>query len=385
MKLLPVILFSLTQLAWGVEGTVSSKVQATQTIPNVASVSRSPFPVSGVNINMYGTNLLLRDTTDYIQSLNNLVSTGSNTVLVTTPYVQETGTSSSVFADPNITETDANLATVFDALKARGFTVAYKFTLLPSDGSWSGEVRPTDASAWFASYKAHLVRLAALSQAHGVTILYIANEMQSMASSSYAMQWNDVLDGVRAVYSGKLSWNAVMNTNGTPNGEAFNIPVLSRLDHIGLSFYQPLTNKANPTVAEVVQSWYGNNQGNNLVAAVKALHNATDKPIVFSELSYRSVAGNNINPSAWQATPTDVFSSQEQANCYDGFMQVWKNERQAWMLGVLWWQWRIESNPPRWWSVDQSPQNLEAQTVMTRWFTSVKPVKLTPILMLLLD
>ena len=206
-----------------------------------------------------------------------------------------------------------------------------------------------------------------------------------MASSSYAAQWNDVLDGVRAVYFGKLSWNAVMNTNGTPNGEAFDIPVLPRLDHIGLSFYQPLTNKSGPSVAEVAQAWYYNNRGANLVAAVKALHAATNMPIVFSELSYRSVAGNNINPEAWQATSNDVFDPQEQANCYDGFMQVWRYEHQPWMLGVLWWQWTIEANPPRAKSVDQSPQRLAAQAVMTRWFTSVKSLDMNPMLMLLLD
>ena len=163
MKFLTIILVLCSSLAWGSSDPL---------IPNVKAVSRSPFSISGVNINMYGRNRFL-GASDYQQSLNDLVSTGSNTAMVTTPYVQATATSSSVYADPNITETDANLATLFDALKARGFTVAYKFTLLPSDGSWSGHVHPANTAAWFASYKSNLVRLAALSQAHGVTLLYV--------------------------------------------------------------------------------------------------------------------------------------------------------------------------------------------------------------------
>ena len=109
------------------------------------------------------------------------------------------------------------------------------------------------------------------------------------------------------------------------------------------------------------------------MAMVKSLHQRTGKPIVFSEITYRSVDGNNRDPGDWQAKPTDVQDPQEQADCYEAFMRVWTSEAQPWMLGVLWWQWMIEPvNTDRNVYHDQTPQNLPAQQVITEWFTGVR-------------
>ena len=304
-------------------------------------------------------------------ALDQLASTGDNTTLVTIPYFQASRTSNEVFADPAITETDDDLVVMFTALQSRGLRVAYKFTVIPQDGSWSGEIQPTNPAAWFASYQSHLVRLAALCQAHGVTLVYIANEMQSMAKPVYAAQWNAMIDAVRQVYSGQLSWNAVLNAPGFPNGEAFTLPIVSRLDHIGLSAYEALTNKTDPSVDELVAAWYGNRLGHNLVEMVKTLHAMTGKPIVFSEISYRSIDGNNIAPYEWQPKPGDVFDPQEQADCYEAFMRVWTAENQSWMLGVFWWDWLLDPEFGR--ANNQHPQDLPAQAVVTRWFGGTLP------------
>jgi hypothetical protein len=328
----------------------------------------APFQIKGFNINLYGRDRLNRAPS--LQTvLDQLASTGSNTVLVTTPYFQATSTSNEVFSDRAITETDDDLVVLFSALQARGLRVAYKFTLIPRDGTWSGAIQPSAPSAWFASYQAHLVRLAALCQAHGVTLLYVANEMQSMAKPVYATQWNAVIDAVRHVYAGQLSWNAVLGKN--LGSEAFSLPIVSRLDHIGLSAYEPLTDKLNPTVGELAAAWYGNRLGINLVEMVKTLHAMTGKPIVFSELSYRSVDGNNIAPYNWEARPGDVFDPQEQADCYEAFMRVWATENQSWMLGVLWWDWLVDPEFGR--ANNQHPQDLPAQAVVTRWFGGTLP------------
>jgi hypothetical protein len=333
----------------------------------VQAVSRPPFRVAGFNINMYGRDRL-RLAENY-PSLDRLVATGSNTVMVTVPYFQTDARASDVGPDPVATETDANLAALFDALRARGFSVAFKFTVIPKDDSWSGAIEPADVAAWFAAYRSHLVRLAALAQAHGVTTLYIANEMQSMAQPRFVNQWSALVDSVRAVFSGRLGWNAVLNARGFPDGEAFTIPVASRLDEIGLSIYEPLTASTRPSVDELVRAWRSNRNGHDLVAMVRAVHTSTGKPVVFSEITYRSVDGNNMDPSDWMSKPGDIVDAQEQADCYEAFMRVWTAERADWMHGVLWWQWLIEPSPERAVSHDQTPQNLPAEAVVTGWFT----------------
>ena len=161
------------------------------------------------------------------------------------------------------------------------------------------------------------------------------------------------------------------NAPGFPNGEAFTLPIVSRLDHIGLSAYEALTNKTDPSVDELVAAWYGNRLGHNLVEMVKTLHAMTGKPIVFSEISYRSIDGNNIAPYEWQPKPGDVFDPQEQADCYEAFMRVWTAENQSWMLGVFWWDWLLDPEFGR--ANNQHPQDLPAQAVVTRWFGGTLP------------
>ena len=336
-------------------------------ILQAALANAGAFEIQGFNINMYGKDRL-PNAAGYPMSIDQLVNTGSNTVMVTTPYFQSGATSNAIYASQSATETDEHLAQLFDLLRSKGFRVAYKFTVIPEDGSWSGAINPSNPALWFASYRDHLTRLASLAEKHGVTLFYIANELQSMANAAYRAQWDNTVDSVRDVYTGDLAWNAVLNARGAPDGEAFSIPVVSRLDHIGLSLYEPLTRKRNPSVEELVQAWRGINGHYDLVSIVKDLHRRTQKPVVFSEISYRGVDGNNIDPADWQAKETDVIDAQEQADCYEAFMRVWTAENESWMLGVIWWQWTIEPILDRYTSHDQTPQNHPAQQVVTEWF-----------------
>ena len=130
-----------------------------------------------------------------------------------------------------------------------------------------------------------------------------------------------------------------------------------------------MTNKKDPTVEEIVQAWYGNRDGHDLFQMVKNTHEIVGIPIVFSEISYRYVDGNNIDPAQWQSMPGDVLDLQEQADLYEAFFRVWSISGSDWMKGVLWWLWEVEPNPPENPSNQQSPQNKPAEEIATGWFT----------------
>lgn len=362
--------FRVELAAKEVAGTWTFQLSSATALGPRSVSQRSPFQVMGFNINVYGSDRLNRE--DYPRSLDRIAMTGANTVLVTTPYFQDTASSTVIWKDPNRTETLEDLGTLFDALHARGMVVGYKFTVIPEDGTWSGAVQPSDIAAWFASYKAHLVELGALLQARGVEVFFLGNEMQSMVGAEFAAYWDDIINAVKSVYTGKLAWNGVLNARAGTDGEAFKLSFADRLDFIGLSLYERLTAKTNPTVQEIVDAWRHNRDGKDLVALVRTLFERTGKPIVFSEITYRNVDGNNIDPSIWFTRPSDVLDPHEQADLYEAFMRVWTLEAPPWMRGVIWWQWGIEPEPDRFTMHDQTPQNLPSETLISEWFRGLR-------------
>ena len=63
-----------------------------------------------------------------------------------------------------------------------------------------------------------------------------------------------------------------------------------------------------------------------------------DKPIVFTEIGYRSIDATNTNPWDWMwDQPVDL---QEQADCYLAALEfVWD---EPWFSCVSWWDWTAD-------------------------------------------
>ena len=62
------------------------------------------------------------------------------------------------------------------------------------------------------------------------------------------------------------------------------------------------------------------------------------KPVVFTEIGYRSADGTNRAPWEWTSAPP--YDPGEQADCYDAAFTAWLPER-AWMQGFFWWSWDV--------------------------------------------
>ena len=97
------------------------------------------------------------------------------------------------------------------------------------------------------------------------------------------------------------------------------------------------------------------------------------RPILFSELGYRSSDDAAIAPWEWVNGDTAQkmkISEDTQANCYEAFFQTFWHE--PWFAGALIWQWqaRHEQNDHHedHAKLDFTPQNKRAQTIMATWF-----------------
>ncbi|HXY39138.1 MAG TPA: calcium-binding protein, partial [Vicinamibacteria bacterium] len=147
-----------------------------------------------------------------------------------------------------------------------------------------------------------------------------------------------------------------------PADEFTSVSFWPQLDLIGADVYTPLTGKTNPTRAELVAGWRHNRDGHDMVATFHNLQQAYGKPLVFTEIGYRSGDGANSAPWDWGASlPADPG---EQADCYEAMYEVWSQEA-SWMKGPFWWAWDV--SPPAAGDTGYNPRGKPAEDVLRGW------------------
>lgn len=298
-------------------------------------------------------------------AMQNLAATNANAISIAPRFFTANMTSSEVIADPGKTESDANIgATIADA-HALGLSVLLKPMLTALDGTGAHELRPSDVDAFFTSYKAEMLDLARVAEQSGVAMLSIGNELSKLSGEQYRGYWVDLVESVRSVYHGKLTYAA-----GTD--EAIHVSFWDQVDEIGVNAYPPLTTKTDPTVQEMVDAWTSVSANDYWAAAmdhkspVDFMHSLAlehGKPLLFTETGYRSIDGANIAPGGWTGSSTQDV--QEQRDAFDAFFQVWGAHGGSWFKGAHIWEW----DPDNAYSpTGYSPKDKPAEQLITDWF-----------------
>lgn len=264
-----------------------------------------------------------------------LAATGANWAGLLATWYMESRTASAVSPDVQRTPTDDGVRQAIDQMHAAGLEVMLKPHVDPLDGAWRGQIGPGDPGAWFESYAAFMEHYATIAREKNVEMLCVGTELVTMTDSRYAGAWSTLIARVRAVYPGLLVYAANANT---PADEFTSVSFWPELDLLGLDVYTPLTGKTDPTRAELVAGWRRNREGHDMVAAYRNLQAAHGKPLVFTEIGYRSADGTNRAPWDWQASMGP--DPAEQAECYEAAYEVWSAET-AWMKGLFWWSWAV--------------------------------------------
>lgn len=307
-------------------------------------------------------------------SLDGLISTGANSVTLAPQLVMETSTSSRITTtNESITQQLADMRDVIEYLRNANLSVFIKPKLLPRDGTWSAKISPEDPYLWFQNYKEILLKYAKLAEETGVQTLFLTNELESMVvNPDYTDEWIDIIESIREVFSGNISLNSIINNpKGPAASEVMHIPFADRLDFIGVSMYLSLTGKNDPTVDELVNAWYGNRKGVNIVEALKSIYRQYKKPVIISEIAYKWIDGANRKP--WRMT--GAVDYQEQRDLFDALMQVLTREGprwvEEWLRGVSIWAWFTYPNPELVYLSDfvfTSVQSKPAEELLTEWF-----------------
>jgi hypothetical protein len=145
-------------------------------------------------------------------------------------------------------------------------------------------------------------------------------------------------------------------------GEEARITWWDALDFIGVDAYYPLTAKDDPTLTELKAAW------KRPLAILEGLHERYKKPIILTEIGYRSVDGANRRPWEW-GTPAGVDLG-EQADCYQAALEsLWE---QPWLAGTYWWNWGTDPEQGGPDDIDYTPHDKPAEWVLKGFYKSAE-------------
>lgn len=218
--------------------------------------------------------------------------------------------------------------------------------------SWPGAIEMNSESewkAWFRQYENFILPYAALADSAGIEIFCIGTELHKTIERP---EWGQLIKKVRRIYKGKLTYAANFS------GEFEEVPFWHELDYIGVQAYFPLTSSKEPGLQEIERGW------KEPMARIEKIFKKFRKPILFTELGYKSTPDAAIEPWRWPGREEEV-SMETQANCYKAFFnQVWPQE---WIAGVYFWKWY--PHPPKGPTEgDFTPQGKPASEVLKKEF-----------------
>lgn len=257
-------------------------------------------------------------------------------------------------------ESDEGLVETARLARARGIKTLLKPHLW-ARGGWVGDLAmksEPEWQAWFGSYESFILHYAELAQRSGIEALAIGTELKG--TSSRKSDWLHLIARVRGVYHGRITYCANWQ-------EAEGVGFWAALDFVGVQAYYPLRVSAPATVSGIRAAWAP------VVARLEALAARTGKPIVFTEVGYRSVAGSLAEPWAWSTEGATDPALQRDA--YQAmFESVWEH---AWFGGAFVWKWHprlgAPTSPAPRTENDFTPQGKPALDVMRAFYLRREP------------
>jgi hypothetical protein len=338
------------------------------TIPApVAQAAVSNWQQKGVSFYPHSPNDFASD--GFRANVNHFKSLGMDTVTLIVQLYQTNLTSTDIGAGGN-TPTDASIVSAIQYAHSQGLKVMLKVHLDSYDGQWRARINPSNRTTWYANYLNQLTHYGQIAQANNAEFYCLGTELIDMSSSvrnaDNTPQWQNMIAHVRQIYHGQLTYDANWGSDQM-YGEARFIQFWPQLDFIGVSAYYPL--QGDGSVAQNENGWSGWES-----FELQSLHDTWNKPIVFTEIGYRSNSGAHAAPyDSWSG---GTYDPQGQVNAYQALFDYWNSR--PYMQGVD--MWYADSNPSGGGTgdTDYLPLNKPAEQTLTAWWVTGQNSSSTP-------
>jgi hypothetical protein len=298
----------------------------------------------GINFAGWSSNAF--STSAATSSLRALAATGATWVSVVVEQYQATNASTKI-SPTKRTVSDGGIASIVEHAHALHLNVALKPQIDVLDGAFRGTIgetfTPAQWSAWFASYRAFIAHYATLAQRLGVQQFVVGTELTE--ASSHAQEWGSLVSMIRSKFSGSLTYAANYGS------EVEGITWWNDLNYIGVDAYYPLDS------SEPDFGW------STYLDELAALSKQWGKPILLTEIGYRSVVGAASEP--WNFTMTGPVDTAIQSDAYVAAFRAFASK--SWFAGMYWWAWSPQlPNGPS--NNGYSPQNKPAEKQLLAWY-----------------
>jgi hypothetical protein len=274
---------------------------------------------------------------------------------------QETVTTPTVTTDPlyeSWAPTPAQITHASETAHDRGLHVMLKPHMwITGSRDWRAQISmSTDADweRWFRSYGDAMIRHAAQAESLGVELFCVGTELRGTLTET--SRWRQLIAELRSVFSGRLTYAANWD------GEFGEVEFWDALDYIGVQAYFPLSDAAAPDLANLIAAW------EEPVSRLAALAERSGKPIIFTEIGYRSIRHAATEPWGWGSFIFfEKVSKQAQQSAYEAFFTaVWDR---PWFAGTFMWVWYPRENPKSgYFGRGFSPQDKPAANTLAKWF-----------------
>jgi hypothetical protein len=252
-------------------------------------------------------------------------------------------------------ETDRGLAATAAAARALGIKSLLKPHLWVRHGAWQGDIAMAsdeDWKAWFASYEDFILHYARLAQDSGFEAFAVGTELGK--TTGHTAAWKRLIARVREVFHGQLTYCANWN------GEAENVGFWDDLDFIGVQAYYPLATTDDPNKAEIERAWAP------IAAELQALAKRTGKPVVFTEVGFKSHTGSLKRPWVWDTDGEADYDLQRDA--FAAMFETFWGKR--WFGGTFVWKWHPSPRAASRMSRDFTPQGKPALSVIKAYYAA---------------
>lgn len=255
-------------------------------------------------------------------------------------------------------ETDTGLEAVTRAAHARGLSVLLSphiWMHAGDSGKWRGDIEmlsEEDWRAWFDDYRRFILHHAQLARRLDIEMLSVGLELRRAATTRES-DWRDLIKAVRTVYPGALTYSA--NWYAEPEEIRF----WDVLDYIGVQAYFPLGADPAPDLATLLAAWPVHRD------RLARLARRTGKPILFTEIGYKSSRGSTVDPWTWGAQGKPDLALQ--ARAYRAVLETFRDE--PWFAGFFFWKWHPGLAPgSSRHGGDFTPQHKPAMAVIEEYF-----------------
>lgn len=253
-------------------------------------------------------------------------------------------------------ETTQGITKTIPLFNKKGIKVMLKPQLWVRGGKYTGKIEPKTAQEWErlkTSYRSFILHFAAIAQNHSLPLFCIGTELSSMVQKD-PDYWRALIRAVRERFKGELVY--------AENWDQYQkVPFWDALDYIGVNAYFPLKGDEAVTLKSIQERWQKDSD------KMAYLSKKTQRPILFTEMGYRSIPDPLSRPWDYRSSPK-AYDPKMQAMALEALFKQFIS-KQWWKGGFVWKWFPDHQNVGGENHTGFSPQNKLAQDVLHHYFT----------------